>query len=164
MKLIKRVFAFSMMLCLLWLSLCPTESMAAPNYKGKTQRFLIRISDSYESSGVWVTMRSTSMDGKKGTITFDGTLTRSLLGTKVKINKGVVYEYTISNLKEGGKITLECASSKILPSIPQLYTLYGKIHIDKSKGCDIANIWKIDTLRYNSNVPWNKMNVYFRNN
>ena len=164
MKQMKRIFAFAMMLCLLMLCVAPTAAVAAPNYKGKTQKFLIRNSGSYSSTGVWVTMRSTSADGKTGTITFNSTLTTKKLGN-AKILKGIVYNYTISSLKEDGKITLkyDVQKSDSLLQTAQLHTITGKIHIDKSKGCAVANIWKIDTLRYN-NSRWNKLDMYFRNN
>ena len=165
MKLIKRTFAFAMMLCLLVLCVCPTTAMAATNYKGKTQKFLIRNSGSYSSTGVWVTMKSTSADGKTGTITFNRALPLKFLGTTVKIPKGVVYDYKISSMKEGGKITLtwDADNGGTLLQTTQLWKITAKIHIDKTKGCSIANIWKIDALR-SGNSLFNNVKVYFRNN
>ena len=164
MKLMKRVFAFTMILCLLMVCVAPTEAMAATNYKGKTQKFIVRKSSDYRSIEVCITMKSTSADGKSGTITFNNTFDTNKLG-HAKILKGVVYNYTISSLKEGGKITLkyDVAKSDSFLQTTQLHTITGKIHIDKNKGCAIANIWKIDTLRYN-NSSFNKLDVYFRNN
>lgn len=170
MKLMKRVFAFALMLCLLILCVCPTTAMAAPNYKGKTQKFYIRWSDDYSKAGVTVIMKSTSVDGKTGTITFNGKIKMPvsvLYGSYKTIPSGAVYDYKISSLKEGGTITLTIdvdASRGKVPADSTLYKIVGKIHVDKAKGCCIANIWKIDTLRFENNSPLKKLNVYFRNN
>lgn len=165
MKRARRILAFAMMICLLCVCICPTEALAAANYKGKTQRFLIRRSGSYASTGVWVTMKSTSTDGKTGTITFEDTLELTWLGKNVKIHDGVVYTYKISSLKENSKITLTWKISNGGPLLEttQLWSITAKIHIDKNKGCNIANIWKIDSLKYGS-LGLSGIKVYFRNN
>lgn len=162
MKLMTRICTFAIMLCLLMLCVAPTEAMAATDYTGKTQTFKIRESGSCDATGVTVTMRSTSADGKTGTITFNGKAKAvGNLFTGV-IPSGTVYTYKISSLKEGGKITLTWKSGLITNSYMQ--TMTAKIHIDSSKGCSIANIWKIDTFRYKVTLLSEKTNFYFRYN
>ncbi len=166
----KRIFAFALMLCLLCVCVCPTTAMAAANYKGEKQTFEIRRSEDYSKAEVTVTMESTSADGKTGKITFNGSIKlklSALNGSYAIIPGGVVYNYKISSLKEGGKITLTYdpdTSGNKAPANTRFMVLIGKIHIDKTKNCSIANIWKIDTLRFESNSPTKKTNIYFRNN
>lgn len=167
MKLAKRILAFAAMLCLLMLCVMPAPAMAAANYKGKTQTFVVRLpkSEGYADSGVRVTMRSTSADGKTGTITFNSAYYFWSIGKSGHcIQKGTTYKYTISSMKDGGKITLTVDSSTgILPTYSNAYRLTGKIHINSSKGCKIANIWKIDSFKLNYSLFTNA-GFYFRNN
>lgn len=153
------------MLCLLMLCVMPTSAMAATNYKGKTQRFLIRESGSYDSTGVWVRMESTSADGKTGWIIFEGKV--KVAGKNIP--KGSTYKYTISSLKEDGKITLKydmyesVSNGATATPSSAVHKITAKIHVDSSKGCKIANIWKIDTLKTGA-LGITKGKVYFRNN
>lgn len=166
MKMVKRIFAFAMMLCLLWVCVCPTEAMAATSYKGKTQVFRVRLpkSEDYADSGVRVTMKATNAAGTKGTITFNSNYYFWTIGKSGHcIQKGTRYNYTISSLKEGGKITLEVdQSTGIVPTYTAAYRFTAKIHINSSKGCNIANIWKIDSFKLGYSV-FNSAGFYFRN-
>ena len=172
MKMMKRVLAFALMLCILGSFLVIPDVAQAANYKGKTQSFVIRKSKAdyldedewYSSTGVKVKMKATSKDGKKGTITFQGTVpVKDLWGRDAyAIYKGVEYTYTISSLKNGGKITLKYSGGQYVHE--HVKEMTGKIHIDKNKGCSIANIWKIDNLKFtDKSYPYPKTSWYFRN-
>ena len=168
LKKVKSILSVALMLCILGSFLVIPDVAQAANYKGKTQRFLIRLSGSYDSTDVKVKMTSTSTDGKKGTIAFEGTVpVYDDWGRKqYYFEKGLVYNYTISNLWEGGKITLtynEAKSGGVQADV-DVQKLTGKIHIDKKKGCSIANIWKIDSLKFSASTALpKKPGWYFRN-
>ena len=169
MKMMKRVLAFALMLCILGSFLVIPDVAQAADYKGKTQTFQIRESETYDKLNVTVKMTSTSKDGKTGTILFQGNAKlKDTAGRTVGyFNKGVVYDYKISSLKNKGTITLtyndEKSGGAQPPSI-YMEKIEAKIHIDKSKGCKIANIWKIDTLKYKPAYgSKNRIYVYFRN-
>lgn len=167
MKKFRRIVALTLAVMLMCSVLCIGASAAS--YKDKSRTFSIRLSDDYsekttngttktynqyDSIGT-VTVKSTSEDGKKGTITFKKFTTPS---REFKFKKGistyyytqnVVYKYEISKMKDGGKITLT------LDSCPQeafvRSKMTGRIHISGSK--NFNNIWKIDGLGYG---------IYFR--
>lgn len=160
MKRFRRIVALTLAVMLMCSVLCIGASAAS--YKDKSRTFYIRLSDDYseektngttakynqyDSVGT-VTVKSTSEDGKKGTITFTQFTTPS---HEFKFKKGfatyyytqrVVYKYEISKMKDGGKITLtldSCPQEAIVKN-----KMTGKIHISGNK--NFNNIWKIDGL------------------
>lgn len=160
MKRFRRIVALTLAVMLMCSVLCIGASAAS--YKNKSRTFYIRLSKAwtevynldlhhryaqYEKIGA-VTIKSTSADGKTGTITITDMDTRTgwyNYAAKVTYKyytEGTTYSYRISNMKDGGKITLTLQSQPAGGTAS--LTLTGKIHISGSK--NFNNIWKIDGL------------------
>lgn len=126
---------------------CTFGVSAAPAAK----TFKVRLSDGYGYAGADITMTPSNSKGTEGTIKFKADVTWTLPeGWSITLSKGTTYDYKISNLKEGGKITLVINSKKtdlesyIDACAGGVARLTGVIHISGS--AKFANIWKIDTF------------------
>ena len=105
----------------------------------KTKTFVIRQSGTYSALGsVTVTASGNSVDtSKTGTIRFNDGVMVVWSTTCQYINAGTVYNYKISSISEGAKITLTLVGSAW--GTPT--TLTGKIHINGSHV-----LWKMDSF------------------
>lgn len=156
MKRFRRIVALTLAVMLMCSVLCIGASAAS--YKDKSRTFYIRLSNKtvenwldlsrtyakYEKIGS-VTIKSTSADGKTGTITITGIGTMRGWYEQNAFRAyvvGTVYNYSISSMKDGGKITLTLQSQPVGGTAAKKLT--GKIHISGSK--NFNNIWKIDGL------------------
>ena len=143
-KVIALILVFASIACLF-----SVEAFAASSVKGKTRTFAIRTSKDYSKVGT-VTIKATNSDGTKGTITFNSDVSGNKPGAYVSttyvygFDRGQVYEYSISKMKDGGKITLKLKSGNYYYGIYSNSSYTGKIHISGSKTWN--NITKIDCL------------------
>lgn len=156
MKRTRRVIALVLAVMLMCSMLCIGASAAS--YKNKSRTFYMRLSNKtvenwldlsrtyakYEKIGK-VTIKSTSTDGKTGTITITEINTLRGWYTQNAFRSycvQTVYNYKIANMKDGGKITLTLKSQPSGGTAKN--TLTGNIYISGSK--DFNHIWKIDGL------------------
>ena len=112
-------------------------AVAAASPKSKT--FVIRQSGSYNAIGsVTITASGNSVDtSKTGTIKFNDPVTVVWATTCQYIPAGTVYNYSITSIAEGKKITLTRQTNYSLAPA----TLTGKIHVNGSHV-----LWKIDSF------------------
>ncbi len=130
----------------------------------------IRLSDGYGYANADIKITPSNSNGMKGKIKVLSDVewyapchNYGLVG----LDAGTEFEYTISSLKEGGKITLKYVNgtgdvrTDYVMNIhqggyPNFKTLTGKIHINGSN--TFAHIWKIDGFTKNGQ----KLGIYFR--
>ncbi|MBR2553657.1 MAG: hypothetical protein IKE94_02235 [Aeriscardovia sp.] len=155
--------------------------------------FRIRYSGSYNYANANVTLTTTNNSGTEGTVTLSQNFTFTLPegGLPIVLHEGTTWDYKISKMKDGAKITLISDYNKgankaktdefshINLCVAGIAKMTGKIHIDgKAK---FGNIWKIDTFTrysvpnsispkawdYGSSLPYTKYGIerpgfYFR--
>lgn len=160
----KRLIALAMTVVVILT--CTFAVSAAPANK----EFWIRLSSDYSSTRAKIRVTPSNSNGTKGTITIlsDVMWYSPCHGNMlVGLDHGTKFTYTISSLKEGGKITLKYvewtgdvmtldAMDLHQGGYPNFKTLTGKIHINGSNS--FGNIWKIDGFTKNNQ----KLGIYFR--
>lgn len=131
--------------------------------------FIVRRSTDYSACGV-VTMKADNNSGTSGKITFktDAEFYSEFLHEWVKLDEGTVFNYKISSMKDGKKITLTYESGTGDEGTAEFTDMHGynvrsfsgKIHISGSNS--FSHISKIDCF-YGKNTS-NKIGFYLREN
>lgn len=118
--------------------------------------FKIRWSSDYSFSNVYVMVTTTNSSGTEGTISLVSDISINLPeGGSVHLNAGTTWDYKITSIKDGSKITLVTDFNKktgaktdrvsyIALCESGMAKMTGKIHISGTK--KFYNIWKIDAF------------------
>ena len=120
--------------------------------------FKVRWSDGYGFANATITFTATNTSGTRGYATLNNPFKLTTPeGKKICLNAGTTWDYKISSIKDGAKITLVTDYNRDTGRKAKtdddsyealcetgMAKMTGKIHIERSK--TFTNIWKIDTF------------------